>query len=142
MSLINNVSMKLSGTLKGKYGDAVPSIEIMRYSIKFLITNLTPILLILLIGFTTNNIINTLIAMIGFISLRLLSGGYHIASAELCIIFSTVLVVGISNMSFLKDQWYLFQIASLILVALFAPFNIKKVPELKRKTMINLNMRR
>lgn len=124
MNLINSLSLKTSEALKRKYGDVVPSIDIMRYSIKFLITNITPIILIIVISLFTDNLFNALIALIGFVSLRMLTGGYHIDSAELCVVFSTLIIILISHLTILEKWYFLFQVTSLILVILFAPFNI------------------
>ncbi|MWV44898.1 hypothetical protein GRF59_14850 [Paenibacillus sp. HJL G12] len=139
--MINDISDKLSVYLKKRYPNELPSVSIVRYSIKFLISNITPILVLIVSSMLLRIFPEVMIALLGFSILRMFSGGYHIKSAEVCIVVSVVLVYTIVMVSpLIQNIKTIIDIASLVLVVIFAPSNIKKQTRIKEENFIYLKI--
>lgn len=72
--MIDRYVNNLSQTLVSKYPNELPPYGITRYGIKFIITNILPIMLLLLVGFMLNNYNNVLMSILSFSLLRMTSG--------------------------------------------------------------------
>lgn len=128
--LVRIISLKM----KDKYPREMPEADVMQYALKFLITNIAPIFLIVLYGLVTNNIVNVLLTLGGFSLLRMFSGGYHINSAELCVVTSIIIIILISEFSYLfVDYILILNVLSLFLVLIYAPSNIRSQTRLPDK---------
>lgn len=104
----------------------MPPLSRVKYSIKLLITNLLPVLLLILCVVITGGLGHYLKAIIAFCLLRQVSGGYHIKNAELCVVASTGIIYFIANYSYLFVGYdSLIKAGSLILCLLFSPSGIK-----------------
>lgn len=122
--MINKLSTVLSDKLE-KYDD-MPEKDIMRYSLRLIITNILTIALIVFIGIIMKNLSNILIAAFSFSLLRSFSGGYHIKRPETCIIVSALMVGAIGTYSHLFTQSIIYiGIITIILTLTLAPTNIK-----------------
>lgn len=132
--MINYIALKLSKTLKSKYPEELPSIDIMRYSIKFIIINAIPIAIIVCLSYIFGFLSNALIALLSFSLLRMVSGGFHFKSPEMCSLFSsiTILLIGYFGSWFGQASIY-FNIMSLILNIIYSPSNITKQTRIKEK---------
>ncbi|WP_374198262.1 accessory gene regulator B family protein [Paenibacillus lautus] len=112
--------------MKRRYPSELPELDILEYSLKFITTNVVPILLIILYGMTIGNLTNVLLTLLSFSLLRMFSGGYHIRSPELCIATSVTLIISISEFGhLLKEYTTIMNLASLLLVLLYSPSNIR-----------------
>ena len=135
--LVSIISLKL----KEKYPKELPEIDVMQYALKFLITNIAPIFLIVLYGLVSDNVVNVLFTLGGFSLLRMFSGGYHIKSAELCVFTSIIMIILISEFSFLfVDYILVINALSLFLVLIYAPSNIRSQTRLPDKYDILLKL--
>lgn len=132
--MINKFALNVSIKLKSKYPSELPELDVLEYAIKFILTNIIPILIILSYGAITDNISNILLSLGSFSLLRMFSGGYHITSPELCITTSVALIILISEFSYLFEDYILFMnIVSFILVAIYSPSNIRSQTLLPEK---------
>lgn len=132
--MINQISLSISKTLKSRYPEELPSIDIMRYSIKFLITNAIPILIIIIVSSLLGFLPDAVIALVSFSLLRMFSGGFHFKTAEMCIVFSslTILLISIFGTMIGNASVYL-NVISLILNLIFAPSKINNQTRIKEK---------
>jgi len=132
--LIDDLSMKISLYLKEKYPQEMPSISIMKYSIKFLISNIIPLLIIMVLAIIFSKGTEVMTAVLGFSALRIVSGGYHLKSATYCIVVSTIMIFAISSLSsFIGKYNILLLCLSLLLILVFAPSNIAKMTRIKEQ---------
>ncbi|MBT2759909.1 accessory gene regulator B family protein [Paenibacillus sp. ISL-20] len=131
--LIDNFVLSISSKMKSKYPLELPERDVLEYALKFIITNVIPIITIILYGIVSDNLINILLSLGAFSLLRMFSGGYHIKSPELCIVTSIALIISLGQFGYLMaDYIVLMNIISLILVIIYAPSNIRKqtlIPE-------------
>ncbi|WP_091013407.1 accessory gene regulator B family protein [Paenibacillus amylolyticus] len=132
--MIDRYVNNLSQTLVSKYPKELPPYGITRYGIKFIITNILPIMLLLLVGFMLNNYNNVLMSILSFSLLRMTSGGYHSKYPELCLVYSTIIIISIASFgnNFEGFEWIISGIA-LILVTIFAPSNIENQTKILKK---------
>ncbi|OMD66779.1 accessory gene regulator B family protein [Paenibacillus odorifer] len=132
--MINNLSLYISKKLIEKYEEEMPVLNILKYSIKFLIVNLLPVLFLLILSMITGGLTNYIKAMIGFALLRQVSGGYHIKRAELCVVISTSSIFLIANFSYLLSGYVdSMNLISLLLVLIFSPSNIEEQTRVNKK---------
>ncbi|MBD8839409.1 accessory gene regulator B family protein [Paenibacillus sp. CFBP 13594] len=124
--MIDEFSTRLSVRLVEKYPKEMPSLGITRYGIKFIISNVLPMLILLIIGLMFNLVSEIFICLISFSSLRMVSGGYHAKEPEICLLISTVTIVLIAKLGYImSDYTMLLSLVSLILVLIYAPSNIE-----------------
>jgi accessory gene regulator B len=132
--LIDKFSLIISKSLVDRYPNEMPSLGVVKYAIKFIICNVIPVILILLLAMMSGQFNEVLIALVGFSLLRMFSGGYHHKSAVVCILVSTTMitivpVIGLTE--FASNYMWIISIISLILVLIYAPSNIKNQTKVK-----------
>lgn len=124
--MIDSIAKKYANVIVKSLPDNGFEEDRIEYGIKFLLTNVTPILLVALYGFFTNEIADILLALSGFCLLRMVSGGYHIKTPEICIIVSLVMIYSLSQFGYLVSGYLVYiNLMSLILVSALAPSNIR-----------------
>ncbi|WP_431785845.1 accessory gene regulator B family protein [Paenibacillus lactis] len=124
--MINKFVFNISSRMKRKYPTELPELDILEYSLKFIITNVLPIIVIILYGVVSENLVNVLISLGSFSLLRMFSGGYHIKIPELCILTSAALIISISEIGQkLTEHTMIMGIVSLLMVMVYAPSNIR-----------------
>ncbi|KAF6620504.1 accessory gene regulator B family protein [Paenibacillus sp. EKM102P] len=134
MRIIDHFVDKVSHQLKNKYPDELPSYGIIRYALKFIITNTIPIFLIIMFSLIFGNLKESLIAILGFSLLRIFSGGFHFQTPEKCIIFSTVMIILISELGYyFTTHTFIMFIVSLLIVLIYAPSDIQNQTKVKKE---------
>lgn len=132
--MINNIVNNASRKLVDRFPNELPPYGITRYGIKFIVSNILPITLLLLVGWSLNIYNNVLISILSFSVLRLSSGGYHSKYPELCLIYSSILIIAIASVGKILNGFeWMFSIATLILVLIYAPSNIENQTKILRK---------
>lgn len=135
--MIDALSMRLAVHVKALNPEETPSLEIMRYGIKFMIFNLITALAITVTALLFGNFEQALLCMISFAILRSISGGYHIKTAGLCAIASasmiqcSILLGEVINKY--NNMELIIGIVTLILVSIFAPSNIEEQTRIPKK---------
>lgn len=113
----------------------------LEYGIKFIITNLIPLVILIVYGILTNSLTDIMFAILGFCILRMVSGGYHIKTPELCIFLSVFLIFIVSEFSYLVSDYLIYlNIISFLLVSIFAPSNIREQTLIPKKYDILLKL--
>lgn len=140
--MIDQITNKLSLHLKTKYPEELPSLAVTRYSVKFIISNLLPLIILLISAWLLNLVPEVITAYLGFSILRMFSGGYHIKSADLCVVASVSLIYLIVGLSNYLSNYYklLIIIISIILALIYSPSNIKKQTKIKEEYFIYLKI--
>ncbi|MEJ3719198.1 accessory gene regulator B family protein [Paenibacillus polymyxa] len=134
MNMINQLADKWSISAKRKYPDELPSQQIVRYTIKFIISNTIPIFIVLIASMLLGITKEAILALIGFSSVRMFSGGFHFKSAEMCIVFSSLVIILIASCGNYFDNYsFAMYLASIILVMLYAPSKIEQQTRVKPK---------
>lgn len=122
---MDKISRILAKNLLRYYPNIGLSENKVAHGIIWTILNPVALLIILLIGVLTNNFYNVIMAL-GFVALRLFSGGKHIENTNFCFFVS---IIGIVLLSLIHIQNELIlnamNILSLILVTVFAPNRIE-----------------
>jgi accessory gene regulator B len=74
--------------------------ELYAYALKNILNAVAPIFLALLIGIILHCAFRTIMIILPFVLLRKFSGGFHLSSAIACVIFSSLLLIACSLLSF------------------------------------------
>ncbi len=119
--MISIVSEKIAKRIKSVVPEHPRSEKVLAYSISFLLTNLSVIVLSLLISLFTGKFLETVIVLISFALLRNISGGFHLETAWLCIILSTTIVTIIAFSNFGYFYIIVLTSISLILTMIYSP---------------------
>lgn len=132
--MIDSFATKVSTRLVEKFPDELPPLGITRYGIKFLISNVMPVIFLVIAGLLMNTLSDIVICYLAFSILRMVSGGYHAKNPEMCLVISTVLLISIAKFGhLLSDYLLIMNILSLILVIVFAPSNIENQTKILQK---------
>ncbi|MFC5653517.1 accessory gene regulator ArgB-like protein [Paenibacillus solisilvae] len=130
--MINSLAQLIAVRIKLVVPDHPASVNVLRYSISFFLNALFIILLSLLIALLTHRVPEAGIVLVAFAALRQVSGGAHLKSGTLCVVVSTAIITVLSFMSFMNDSSILWtNLASLLLVSLFAPSRIEQQTRIK-----------
>ncbi|MGG1442136.1 accessory gene regulator B family protein [Brevibacillus laterosporus] len=100
--------------------DKKESVEVLLYSLSITLNYLLILFFSLLIGFLTNKFVETIVAMISFVVLRIFSKGYHARSLTTCFIVTTAIITVIPHVP-MQDYTSVINGLSVILVLIFAP---------------------
>ncbi|MGX4584010.1 accessory gene regulator B family protein [Paenibacillus chitinolyticus] len=94
----------------------------MKYALSVLINLLIVVGLCLLIGYIDGKFVETVVAVGSFVGLRMVSGGFHFKSLEVCVIVSVALLTGVPILApYVSSLNVWLVVLSLLLVLLKAP---------------------
>jgi len=80
-------------------------IEVYAYGLEILISSLSSILAVLLIGIFCNQLIGSILFFLAFIPLRTYSGGYHAKTHAMCfVILIVVYIINLISISYIADS--------------------------------------
>lgn len=131
--MIELIAGRMAEGIKQRAPEHPVSIAVLKHSLAVLINTFSIITLTVVIALITNKLSETIIVMISFALLRMVSGGMHLKSGTLCVVVSTALIVGLSFMGFSDKTTLFINIMSLILAILFAPTDIQKQSRIPKK---------
>ena len=130
--MIDWISDRLAISVKSMNKEETASVELLSYFFAFSITNLAVIVLAVSFGAVFHTLKATLLGMVGFALLRAVSGGYHIKSADLCVLLSSIMVITIPFVSLHTTQIVLLTGIAFVIAVIFAPSKISNqtnIPE-------------
>ncbi|MFN0220571.1 MULTISPECIES: accessory gene regulator B family protein [Paenibacillus] len=132
--------MKCVETIRNNYEEAA-SEKVLFYALSLLINTVISIISVLLVSYLTNHFIEAIIAIICFLVLRNISGGFHLNSSLSCCIFTIIILIFSIhiNISFYYVGIIL-NIISLIIVIHNAPRGLENVSRLNPKYYIILKL--
>ncbi|PZD93151.1 accessory regulator AgrB [Paenibacillus sambharensis] len=131
--MIQVFSQRLAESIKAAVPDHPASINVLRYSISFLINALSVIFISTIAGLITGKIAETAIVLVSFALLRQVSGGYHLKSGGLCIAISSALMIVIAQVQLADPYVMLFNCLSALLVLFYAPSRIERQTRIPHK---------
>jgi Membrane protein putatively involved in post-translational modification of the autoinducing quorum-sensing peptide len=124
--MIETLSNRLAVKLKGINPEETASVEVMSYALQGILHNMITLLTALIAGFFTDHFWETLLAAIYFTVLRTISGGFHFKSALSCFFVTATIFIAIPLIEVTDQVLLVINVLSLILVAIYAPSNIKE----------------
>ncbi len=131
--MVDGLSRQLAVGIKKVVPESPQSVEVLKYSISFILNTLFIIGFSLLISLFTGKVNEVIIVLIGYAILRQVSGGVHLKSGTLCIIVSTAGATALSFVSFNSMILLLVTALSLLLALVFAPSRIEKQTRIPAK---------
>lgn len=130
--IIEAWSEKIAVSIKNANDKETVSVGVMKFALIILFNFSIPFLLSLGIGVVSGTFKGTLLAIIAFAILRMLSGGYHFKSSNVCMLSMVVVAVVPPYIHLLEIWTLILTIISLVLVLLLAPSNMRgyhRMPE-------------
>lgn len=124
--MIESISQSIARKIKGINPDETASVEVMSYSLGFLINFFSVIFLCMFVGWVDGLYLETATCLIAFGLLRTFSGGFHFKSLTLCVVFTTVVLSILPAIAQYVSQLILINLISSVLVIVFAPSGKKK----------------
>ncbi len=129
---------KIAESIKRANPNETASVEVMSYSLTNIIHSSTIILISLLISLPLNIFAETLLALFWFMCLRVLTGGFHFKSLNVCATFSIISVVLCPYIAQIQFLFPWVDYLSITLLLVFSPAqNKSSVPD-KWLKMISL----
>ncbi|UVI28847.1 accessory gene regulator B family protein [Paenibacillus spongiae] len=108
---------------------------VMKYALVSVFTNTITFILSCVIGILAGAFAETLIAMVLIALLRTLSGGYHLQSAVLCIVVSTVVITVIPFIPVNSTMVIVLTLIAAVLNFIYAPSRLRGVTRLSEKAL-------
>ncbi len=131
--MIESLAERISIRLKNANPEETTSVEVMKFALTGVLHNSVTIFAALVVGGIFGHFADTLLTIVFFMTLRLVSGGYHFKSALHCFIFSFGVFVAIPFISITDDIIGILLLVSLLLATLYAPSNITEHIRVNRK---------
>ena len=130
--MIGPLAERIATGIKSVVPEHPASVEVLRYSISFILNAAFIVMLSLMIAIFTGRLSETVIVLAAVAIMRFFSGGIHLESGLTCIAVSTIAVAGLSfaETSYTAAIWM--SCASAVLVLAFAPSRFEKharIPE-------------
>src|SRR5262245_46009657 len=123
--MIELMAEKIAITIKQANKEETASIAVMKFALIIVINFLIPVILALSAGIITGAWAETWLTIAAFVTLRMMSGGYHFDSPVPCMLVTTA-VMAIPPHVMIPDNWcILFTSFSLVLFLFLAPANLK-----------------
>lgn len=124
--MIEHLSNRLATKLKEINPEETASVEVMSFALQGILHNTLTFMTALIGGMMLGQFWETFLAVIFFMALRLISGGFHFKSALACFIVSASVFIVIPMFEPNNNVLLLINIISFLLVAIYAPSNIKE----------------
>ncbi|QOS97590.1 accessory gene regulator B family protein [Brevibacterium sp. JNUCC-42] len=131
--MIEKTAEKIAISIKSAGGQETASIDVLRYALIIVLNSLFVITISLTCGWITGKFIETLLMVLGFVILRLVSGGIHLHSSVLCTFVSILIFVTLPHVV-INEQTSIYLLGtSIILALLFAPSRIEGHSRIDKK---------
>lgn len=124
--MIHTLSRKLAFNIKNVVPDHPRSVEVLAFSISFILNTLLVIIFSIAVSFITGKFTETVIALASYPLLRIVSGGSHLNSGLWCILVSTTGITLISFSNFEAPVIQFMTAISVLLCFIYAPSKLKK----------------
>ncbi|REJ12513.1 MAG: post-translational modification of quorum-sensing peptide protein [Thermobacillus sp.] len=123
--MVEALAESLATKIKQANPNQTASVPVMKFALIIVINFTIPVVASLAFGAVTGKWLETLTAMIFFVALRMISGGYHFESPIPCMSMTFIIIAVPPHIS-LSEKWTWFlTVTALVLVALLAPANMK-----------------
>ncbi len=130
--MIEAISNRLAVKMKEINPEETASVEVMSYALQGILHNLITLITAIIVGSVLGQFWETLLAAACVAVLRWFSGGLHFKSALSCFLTSASVFIVIPLIEVSDQILLITNIVSLLLVAIFAPSNIRghiRIPE-------------
>lgn len=134
--MIKSLSAQLSGYIYHNNERKHVSQEVMQFTLIGIFTNVITIVLSLSIGLIDGMFQETCFAVASLAVLRMLTGGRHFASPEVCILVSTAALVAVPFIPVSELLIYIMAIVSAILIWLYAPVDMKEKTRISDRSLL------
>jgi accessory gene regulator B len=122
---LDTFAQKTAIRMKAINNEKTASVEVLKFGLLLFINAFSIVFISLLIGFITGKLMDTILVLVAFPILRTCTGGYHLKSSILCIVFSSALMTIIPHIPMNQPATILLTVISILLILVFAPFGLE-----------------
>lgn len=122
--MIDNISRRLAISIVNAAPGQTSSVTVLTYYIAVTLNLLAVIVLSIAVGGILGTVVDTLIALLSFVVLRMFSGGYHLRSLDLCVVVTVAIVTAIPMIPLTEGGTIISSIIAAIIVLILAPNNV------------------
>jgi accessory gene regulator B len=133
MKMIEKAALVMATGLKKRIPEHPASIAVLQFALAIALNTISIIGLTLVISLITGNTQEVLIALISFAILRQVSGGKHLDSGVFCVLVTTTFITVISYLHINHMLILMLNVASLVMILIFAPSNIDNQSRIPRQ---------
>jgi accessory gene regulator B len=131
--MLHYLSNRIAVYIKNVVPDHPASIAVLRYSLSFILNAILIILLTFGMSFVTGRTKEAVTILIAFGLLRQVSGGIHLKSGDLCVLFTSSAFTIMSLIDLGSKQIFMLNVFTLLLVLLFSPSRIERQTRIPMK---------
>jgi len=131
---------KLALAIKSKAPDETASVEVLKFALITLFNGTISLVGCLIVGALTGKLKETLIVLCAFAVMRFLAGGYHFRSPVTCFLFSVASLSALPHIPVPAGSHLYLSLASIVLLLLFAPSDIKGKTRIPEKYFLYLKL--
>ncbi|QWU13378.1 accessory gene regulator B [Paenibacillus sophorae] len=131
--MIDKAALYIATGIKRRIPNHPASVNVLAFSLGFVINTLSIIILSLLISLFTKRTDEITVLLIAFALLRQVSGGFHLNSGVKCVLFTSTIFTLVSLFQLNEVGILILNIISMILILIYAPTDIEKQSRIKRK---------
>lgn len=132
--IARRISVKISNAAQNDV-----SVNVMSYALGVYLNFLSVVIMSVVLGWITGHFGETMLAMIGFGVLRVLSGGAHLKSLTLCAVVSATLFGLIPLIDLSRTTTIYIAIISIVLVSIYSP-TFRHLPNLEGRKRLNFKI--
>lgn len=131
--MIEQIADRIAISLKKADPHHAASIEVLKFSLIIMLQGMLIVMVSLGIGWITEEFFATILTIIAFVVLRMVSGGIHLNSSLACTVVSVALMTILPHIH-LNEEWNrLLMYGAVAITFLFAPSNIEGHSRIDKK---------
>lgn len=123
--MVESLALRIAKAIKRVEPERTASVEVLKFSLEFLMNTFITLLIIVLIGTVTGKLGQTLLGLGAFVVLRFFSGGMHMGKAFHCSLLTTLLITLAPHLPLDKPFTIALSVVSAAILLVFAPSNIE-----------------
>lgn len=131
--MIDQISLKMAVAVKNRAPEHPASLAVLKHALAVSINTLSIIILSVIGGVLTGHTKEVIIIMASFALLRMISGGFHLKTGDMCVVVTTSLFVGLSYVNVNHLLTSIITIISILIALLFAPSGIENQSRIPKK---------
>lgn len=122
--MIDYISKRLANSIVNTAPGQTGSVVVLTYYIAVTLNLFTVIVLSIVAGGILGTVVDTIVALLSFVVLRMFSGGYHLKSLDHCVIVTVAIVTAIPLVPLTPQGTLVISGIAAIIVLALAPNNV------------------
>jgi accessory gene regulator B len=131
--MVERISLRLAHWLKSELPDHPYSIARLQFGFHLMLNTVLTLLAAVILGLLFGTLKETMLVLLAFGALRMISGGYHFQSAVVCIAGTAIASVLLPRVDLSETYINTINIVNLVLTIIFSPSRINEQTRIPTK---------